>query len=237
MIFRSLALISLAVLTACGSRIYDESQPGEFTGSLLVMWVDGGSDSAGDGRFVYVPDLDRQGRALMFRRGAQTDGRAVHIAEVEPRLMYTDGGSIPRLVQPVKGLNPWGYAPAYMVHDWLFAARKCLNAGDADADEAKMNDVTFRESFEIMAEMLKTLERQTAVAESDLQPSAITWAVSGGISKGLWEDDTCPTPRIDPEHMKQIEARLRIGRDGPQKSVRVAGEDVTPARVVQVIGF
>ncbi|MEX0318780.1 MAG: hypothetical protein AB3N21_12550 [Ruegeria sp.] len=237
MIVRCFGLLALTLLTACGSRIYDQSKPGEFTGSLLVMWVEGGGGEPGDGKFVYVPDLDRQGRALTFRRGAQTDGREVHIETIEPRLMYTDGGSVPRLVQPVKGLNPWGYAPAYMVHDWLFAANRCVNAKDANTDEAKVDGVTFRESFEIMAEMLKTLETQNPVAGSDVQPSAITWAVSSGISKRLWEDDTCPDPRIREDHEKQIKARLGIGVAGQQKSVRIAGENVPPARVVQVIEF
>lgn len=238
MFARCLALISLITLTACGSRIYDESRPGEFTGSLIVMWVGGDGGNGGDGNFVYVPDLDDQGRALAFTRGTQTDGRDLNVTRVEPEWMYTDGGSVPRLVQPVRGLNPWGYAPAYMVHDWLFVARKCLNDNMATPEEAAMANVTFRESFEVMAEMLKTLEESDQLSESDLQPSAITWAVSSGISKNLWQEvGKCEDNRITEEHRKQIEARLRIGQEGKQLRVQVDGESVTPARVVQVIGF
>nr|WP_249779640.1 DUF1353 domain-containing protein [Bradyrhizobium sediminis] len=40
--------------------------------------------------------------------------------------MYTDGGSIPRIAQIFNGLSPWGFGPAYIVHDWIFLRSQLL---------------------------------------------------------------------------------------------------------------
>lgn len=235
MIVRPLLALACLALSACTSKIYDDAEPGKFSGTILVMWVEPGPQDEGDGKFVYVPGQKEAGDALVFDRGDQKDPAQVHIDPVEPQWMYTDGGSIPRILQPVKGLNPWGYAPAYMVHDWLFLARNCIRANDARPEELKVEKVTFRESYAIMAEMLKTLEMTHRLSKSDLQPRGITWAVSSGISRNRWEGENCP--RISDHHMKQIRARLRIGPEGRQKTVVIDGEKVVPAAVVQEVEF
>lgn len=235
--FRFVLMSFFLMLSACGTAVYEEAKPGTFDGTVLVMWVGGDSGSFGDGRFVYVPNFPGQSNSLKFTRSPQAT--AMSVVEVTPEWMYTDGGSIPRLVQPVKGLNPWGYAPAYMVHDWLFVARKCMNDGQATETEKQMANVTFRETFEIMAEMLKTLEADELISGSDVQPAAITWAVSTGISQSLWnETGECAKNRVTEEHRKQILARLQIGPvDTGQESVRIDGENVRPARIVQTFQF
>jgi hypothetical protein len=43
--------------------------------------------------------------------------------------MYTDGGSIPQPLRAIKVYSPWGYAPAFLVHDWLFAIKQCKRPG------------------------------------------------------------------------------------------------------------
>lgn len=233
-----LVFVIFPLLAACSSKIYDDSVAGTFEGSLLVMWVEGKADGDGDGEFVYVPDITAKGNALVFNRAPQVDGRVVHATSISPDWMYTDGGSIPRIFQPVKGLNPWGYAPAYMVHDWLFVAHRCVTDGDASPKEREMAEVTFRESYEVMAEMLKTLEESGRISESDVQPRAISWAVSTGISENLWKKEgVCLNRRVKNEHRDQILARLRIGAAGTQKSVRINGRNVKPATVLQVVKF
>ncbi len=77
------------------------------SGTLLIQWVDGQN-------FIYVPDPHDP---LRFR---SRDSR-----DVVPKRMYTDGGSIPRLFWSVKGFSPWGYGPAYVLHDWLFHEHRC----------------------------------------------------------------------------------------------------------------
>lgn len=234
---RVLALLALVGLTACGAEIYDTARPGEFKGSLLVMWVGPGDPGSGDGNFVYVPD-PTSGQALTFERGVATSGSSVNIRTISPDWMYTDGGSIPRGFQPFRGLNPWGYAPAYMVHDWLFAARKCLRDDSVTPTpaERKVAGVTFRETYEIMAEAIKTLERTHKVSGSDVQPGAITWAVSTGISRRIWDQrDACR--RLTPEHVRQVRARLGIGQRSALESVMIDKQRTTPAQVVARFDF
>ncbi|WP_237352584.1 hypothetical protein [Rhizobium leguminosarum] len=87
-----------SVLTSCSTIDFDDLQAGTFSGTLIVMWV-GEGDRAGDGKFVFVPDPHAP---LTFRR---PDGNS---APLVPDIMYTDGGSVPKIVQPFKGFNPWG---------------------------------------------------------------------------------------------------------------------------------
>lgn len=133
-------LACLATLASCGHVDYENAPAGKFSGSLFVMWIDDGG-ALGDGTFVYVPHPDQP---LKFTRTAQGSVRTI-----KPQMMYTDGGSIPRIAQVFQGFNPWGYAPAYIVHDWLFVARQCNTDGLANTAEEKVANVTFQERAEI----------------------------------------------------------------------------------------
>src|ERR1019366_6291836 len=57
---------------------------------------------------------------------------------IQPGLMYTDGGSIPRIAQIFGGFSPWGFGPAYAVHDWIFFGRHCILDGE---DGPWFNDI------------------------------------------------------------------------------------------------
>ncbi|MEM6309574.1 MAG: hypothetical protein AAF754_05940 [Pseudomonadota bacterium] len=227
-------MAALLFVSACNTELYDTA-PGDgfFTGSLLVMWVDAGSGDEGDGRFVYVPDT-RGGKGLTFHRG----GAAGDVTTITPGLMYTDGGSIPRLLQPFNGLNPWGYAPAYMAHDWLFVARKCLNDDIRTPEYKALESLEFDDSVRIMAEAVKALESARRVSDADIDKQAITLAVSSSISQRRWnETGACETNKVTPEHVKQIQARLNIGIRSKIASVMVDGERVAPADIVGQISF
>lgn len=225
-----IALI-LGCLAAC-ARIFDEAQPGELTGQVLVVWIGPGSDTEGDGRFIFVPPRDESQR-LTFHRpsGAQL------ASSITPEAIYTDGGSIPRIVQPFKGFNPWAYAPAYMIHDWLFVARRCLNDGDATEAEKAIADLSFLDSAKILAEVMKTMERQEMIAANDFAPSAITAAVGSSIARARWEaQGECKAhDRLSRDHVELVEALLR---DPDQRTARVFGDDQVERRatLVTVIG-
>ena len=47
---------------------------------------------------------------------------------IEPANIFTDGGSIPKVAWAA-GFSPWDYAPAYIVHDWLYEAHRQHRAG------------------------------------------------------------------------------------------------------------
>ncbi len=179
------AILSLLLIPACTDPQWGIRQDGEFTGRVFLMWTGPGSGTNGDGKFVYIPDPDN---GLTFTRNvAYPDYNTI-----SPGVMYTDGGSVPRVAQVFKGLQPWGYAPAYMVHDWLFVAQDCIRSGDANSNEAKMAGMPFDESVYISTETLQALIRQGQIAEGDVKsPAVIASAVGGPWTRARWASGDC----------------------------------------------
>lgn len=202
-----LALLFPLLLAACGWVDYDNLPEGEIQGTLLVMWVDEGSDDHGDGRFLFIPDPDDPLRLI---RGAGATP-----TEIRPEMIYTDGGSIPKAAQLFRGFSPWGYAPAYMIHDWLFVARHCLTDAKSDSDivlsDAKksIEGMEFQESAEIIGEAIEALIASGKVREDDRAPRVIAGAVAGPISYDRWhERGVCKDHEIDPEHLAEAQRRV-----------------------------
>ena len=224
-----IALLCLA--TACGTVNYPALKPGAFSGALLVMWVGEGDPAQGAGKFVYVPS---PGDPLTFTRA---NGQVI-----TPEVMYTDGGSIPRGAQVFNGFSPWGYAPAYMIHDWVFVAKRCREDGWATVAEAELSGMTFQDSAEILGEAIKTLVDTGRVAANDVAPRVISGAVSGPASLARWtaRDECRPKDRLTEAHDAQVKAAL-----APQPALarRGAGRDqaviVAPpqAQLVTTITF
>jgi hypothetical protein len=179
-------------LAACVSP-YFEAKLGRISGSLGAVWV-------GEDKFVYVPG--RRGQTLAFETA--TTGRLI-----EPGLMYTDGGSIPRFARAFQGFSPWGYAPAYIIHDWIFYGHHCyldrglsdqaryadaIRFADVNGDESlphghpRRHPVTFDESALILAEVIKTL---------------IDYGqVDSPLAAGLWDrEGACVDGRVEPRHI------------------------------------
>ncbi|MFW2440396.1 MAG: hypothetical protein ACN4GR_13615 [Arenicellales bacterium] len=100
--------------------------------------------------------------------------------------MYTDGGSIPRIFWSVPGYSPWGIAPAYIIHDWLFVAHHC---GIPD-----YKSVTFTESSRFMGESIKTLMETTRVPKDESLFFNIVAAVKTPIARSLWDKGVCDLP-------------------------------------------
>lgn len=227
-----LTSLLLACLSACGVVDYDTAPEGEFTGSLLVMWV-GEGGPAGDGRFVYVPSPSAP---LTFQRKAP-DGS---VQAITPGIMYTDGGSIPRQAQLFSGFSPWGYAPAYMVHDWVFVARHCLNDGTPDETHLPYADMTFHESAEIIAEAIKTLIRSGRVKERDVAPRVISGTVAGPISYQRWVvKGECVSDQVSEAHREEVEFALTVRnleRSGAEALI-IAPPGLEPARLVAEFTF
>ena len=148
MIHRALAALAVLLgLSGCITVDYSRLNPGTLSGSLFVMWIDEGG-SSGDGTFLFVPDPHDP---LTFRRSDPTQPGAV----IRPGMMYTDGGSIPKIAQVFNGLSPWGYAPAYMIHDWLFVAHHCIVDGEDGPRFDQVRSVTFEDSAEILGEAIR----------------------------------------------------------------------------------
>jgi hypothetical protein len=219
--------LALWLLAGCGAVDYAKAPEGQFQGTLFVMWVDETKKGLGDGTFVFVPSKD----PLKFYR--KREGATV--AVIQPGMMYTDGGSIPTVAQAVKGFSPWGYAPAYMVHDWLFVARRCRNDPTATEAEKQAGEMPFPETADIAAEAIRTLIKENKVKDDDFAPAVISGIVAGPITRKLWDDPgPCGPDRIKKPHLDQIYRAFPELTDRATFRALGAGPK---AEVVQVLTF
>ena len=99
---------------------------------------------------------------------------------IRPGPMYTDGGSIPRFLWGIEGYSPWGYAPAYIVHDWLFVAQHCGYEPD--------NQHTFGDSVAVIAEGLKAVMETNTEVRNYFVFDGVVAAVGSPIAKRLWKN-------------------------------------------------
>jgi hypothetical protein len=108
---------------------------------------------------------------------------------IEPTNFFTDGGSIPRIVSALNGrLSPWGYGPAYLIHDWEFDRHHCGATK------------SFNAVRDTLMEALKTL--MTTVVPRNLVAFDLIYAgVSSLIARRLWNNmpPACPIPPANPE--------------------------------------
>lgn len=209
MTFRSAAIIATVAffLAGCVSSTYETTVPGTFKGSVVVLWVGEGSGQAGDGKFLFVPDPDEP---LIFKR---PNGEVI-----QPGLMYTDGGSIPPIGQLFNGFSPWGYAPAYMIHDWLFVARHCIVDGMATPEHEKLRHVDFDDQSAIMAEAIRGLVKSGKVRRNDFAGETITGAVDSVVARKKWDErGGCEEMQVTQRDLK--EAKRLMPRAGEEKIV------------------
>ncbi|HXI69314.1 MAG TPA: hypothetical protein VNN22_03040 [Verrucomicrobiae bacterium] len=143
---------------------------GKFTGLPTVRW-----NNMDD--FMFIPDS-----ASPF---SYTTSKG---DVIQPRLMETDGGSIPRILRGFKNFSSWGYAPGFIIHDWIFTAHKCSHTPD--------NKFGFGDSATILAECMKTLmevgytnfDGQTVRLETAKDTLYVIYlAVDSSIAKKLWD--------------------------------------------------
>lgn len=190
-----------AMAVGCSSIDYQKLSTGELSGSLFVMWV-GEGNSSGDGNFLFVPDPRDP---LLFHRADPSSPGST----IQPGLMYTDGGSIPKIGQVFKGLSPWGYAPAYMIHDWVFTAHHCIVDGNTEKRFDQVRGIEFNDSAAILGEAIKALIKARQVAPDDVAPSAITTAVGSVIAKNLWDEKgACKSLQVSARDIAAAEAAI-----------------------------
>ncbi|MEM8973235.1 MAG: DUF1353 domain-containing protein [Pseudomonadota bacterium] len=158
-------------------QTYDQTPSGKLSGKLVVEWID-------QDKFVFLPD---ERDPLVFTRSSGE--------KIQPQSMFTDGGSIPRALRAVKSYSPWGYAPAFIVHDWLFVMNHCKISGHEKYDVEK--------AAQVMAEVMKTvMENPKFGGPNKLVLYSMYEAVKSPVAKGYWENGKCDTPsgkRIMPQ--------------------------------------
>lgn len=169
---RQLAVVAISLAVAgCAPQPYRDTPQARFTGVLEVRWVR-------NDYFLFLPNRDAP-FTLVRANGAK----------LQPGPMYTDGGSIPRFLWGVEGYSPWGYAPAYIVHDWLFEAHHCGYEPD--------DKHTFEESVEVMAEGLKAVMEAAPEVRNYFVFDTVVRSVASPIARRLWDQGSCKAPPFE----------------------------------------
>jgi hypothetical protein len=228
---RHLILATCLLLANCGpSRFPDAAKDSELTGELLVMWLDdGGDELQRQGRFIYVPSRSDPLRLIRSDPAFPV---------IEPQRMYTDGGSIPSIAQGFRGFSPWSYAPAYVMHDYLFLARACAREGKPDkAPLPGIERMELTTAADILAETIKTLKRQGRVVQDDLAPILISSAVNGPVSRGKWEGGTTCEALSDIDNLRVDAVFSRSAAAKLRNTDTEAGDPLPIAEIVGVLSF
>jgi hypothetical protein len=143
---------------------------GDLRGRVLVEWTS-------EDKFIYRPDVDRS-RRLSFKPSFLTTA-------IVPEVMYTDGGSIPRIFWSIPGLSPWGLGPAYIIHDWLFLVHRCHRTAPPE-----VTAITFEQSAQILAEVGKSLIEAGLIENNRLEE--IVWAIQTKYARDIWDREPRP---------------------------------------------
>ena len=128
----TVGVVLATALAGCATQHYERTESGTLEGDLTVQWRKPNS-------FLFVPSADHP---LKFTRRSNGD-------LIQPDRMWTDGGSIPRPFWVFQNYSPWGYGPAFIVHDWLFHMHDCRLPGYEKYD--------LKTAATIMSEVMKTL--------------------------------------------------------------------------------
>jgi len=158
-------------LTGCATQHYEQTQAGKLEGDLVVQWYK-------PNNFMFIPSEDHP---LKFIRAGNGD-------VIQPDRMWTDGGSIPRQFWVFKNYSPWGYGPAFIVHDWLFHMQDCQLPGHDNYD--------LKAAATIMSEVMKTLLEDPQFDYGDKTSMYLMYkAVQTEPARKAWEDQDCkPVP-------------------------------------------
>lgn len=147
---------------------YAKVKTGQLRGKLIVQWIE-------PDLFLFIPD---KSEPLTFTRSSGE--------KFTPGRMLTDGGSIPRPIWILRNYSPWGFAPAFIVHDWIFTIKQCNLAGAAGHSLGGAADV--------MAEVMKTMIETKRIEASPLTVSAMHQAVTSPIASEAWNKGKCNPP-------------------------------------------
>jgi hypothetical protein len=166
----SLSLICVVLgYRPVSAETYDSFRAGTLSGKLIVQWIE-------PDKFIFLPDKDVP---LTFVR---SNGD-----KIVPGRMVTDGGSIPRPLWILRSYSPWGYAPAFIIHDWLFAMKQCRLDGYARYDH--------EQAATVLAEVMKTMMELKKVETDRLTLLSMYAAVNSSIAEDLWNSGPClPVP-------------------------------------------
>jgi hypothetical protein len=184
----ALGLLLAKTLVGAGCATWTTYGDGYLWGHVVVVWHR-------QDKFIYVPDKND---LFSFQPSFMNK-------PIVPGLMYTDGGSIPRVLWSVPGLSPWAMGPAYIVHDWLFVVHRCHWPAPPEVEA-----ITFDQSAQILAEVGKSLVKSGLIDDNKLEE--IVWAIKTKYARDIWDS---PPSGDDCEHPPPVYIKsLRAGGQG-----------------------
>ncbi|MBU2533166.1 MAG: DUF1353 domain-containing protein [Alphaproteobacteria bacterium] len=186
--FRALTGILLALpalyMPGCSEINYDKTPQGKLGGKLILEWID-------QDKFRFISDPEKP---LQFVRANNE--------VIKPGPMFTDGGSIPGPLRAIKSFSPWGYAPAFIIHDWLFVMKQCKLAGYEKWDHLK--------AAEVFSEVMKTvMENPKFGGPNKLVHYSMYEAVRSSVAQKYWDEGKCETPTGTPRYLPQAIAKAQ----------------------------
>lgn len=227
--YRALIIFLSLFASGCSSPFFGVRES-RINRPVNTVWV-------GANKFVYVPG-DNATYSFTFET---SEGHVL-----APGLMYTDGGSIPRFAQGLKGFSPWDYGPAYIVHDWVFYARNCavdhlLRDEDPFEDRRRFADVyrmpggivmDFHASSRVLAEAIWAIMDDGEVRRAPFSAAVISSAVDSAFALALWnETGACARKRVAPEHIALVWVRYNGGNGAsPPLTWKLSGTEIAEAR-------
>ena len=146
-----------------------------------------------------------------------------------------------------KGFSPWGFGPAYIVHDWIFYAQHCyVDRDQADkplyedgkrfADVYKSADyqmIDFNESAEVLAEVIKTIVDNGEVKPENVPATLISAAVDSMFAQALWnEEGACDAQRVEPLDIAILWVRLNKGHGDVPATWKLSPAEIKEARAL-----
>lgn len=148
--------------------LYRQTPVGEFVSldAIRLRWLKADW-------FDYLPQA---AQPFGFRR---SNGETIFL----DRRMFTDGGSIPRGLWGMRGFSPWSYAPAFLVHDWLFDLKHC-----------GLTQMSFEDARDSMMEGVKTLMEQGLAPKITWVFYAIYAGIDSPIARRQWDKPGCTLP-------------------------------------------
>jgi Protein of unknown function (DUF1353) len=161
----------ILVTCGCASRHYERTQLEDLKGKTVVEWRK-------PNLFAYKPDKEQP--VVFVRKSGDT---------IIPEAMFTDGGSIPRQFWILRNYSPWGYGPAFIVHDWLFHMQNCKKPG--------YEKYSLEEAATIMSDVMKTMmENPGFDYGSKTAMYSMYKAVQTPSARHAWNEGHCVVPDL-----------------------------------------
>jgi hypothetical protein len=178
-----MSALAVVALTGCANQHYAKTDVGTLEGKLVVEWYE-------PDKFVFRPDAKAP---LKFTR---RNGEVI-----QPEAFWTDGGSIPRWFWALKNYSPWGYAPSYIIHDYLFATKYC--------DKPPGSSHTLQSAADVISEVQKTMMESPNFNFGDkVTVYRIHLAVLSPWAANAWNNNPCmPDP---PDSVKSAKGPTAI---------------------------